>query len=56
MSEMAKKVIGIIILMFAIGIVISIVGHLLSMAIRIAITVGIGFAIYYGAKKIKLIK
>lgn len=56
MKEMMKKGIGIIVALFVIGIIISIIGHLLSLAIRIAVIGGIVYAIYYGAKKVKLIK
>jgi hypothetical protein len=56
MSDMVKKVIGVIVALFVIVIALSIIGHLIKLAINIAIIGGIGFAIYYGAKKANLIK
>jgi hypothetical protein len=56
MSGMVKKVIGVIIALFAVVIVFSIIANLIKLAINIAIIGGIGFGIYYLAKKTKLIK
>ena len=47
-----KIIIGLIVIM----IVLSLLGHLVQLAIRIAVIAAIGGGIYIGAKKIGLIK
>jgi uncharacterized membrane-anchored protein len=56
MNKIVRSIIGIFLALLIVGITLSVIVHLVKLAINIAIIGAVGFGIYYIAKKSKLIK